>query len=595
MIQVTNFIKLDFNRSNDITIPTIEWDQGSRFVRVQLQNNNQNVDITGSQVVITVIRNDLEEIIESCNILDAKEGIIEFEISKSMVARQGDILCQLKLSDNNSLLSSQLFKISVNNTLMVSLEESRSDMDVLIHALGEVQNIDNRFAQTNAQLSLRAYKSEVGSPLVASSVEEMIDKTKVYVNTSDNNWYSWNGTTWIVGGIYNSQGIGNRSITEEKTTFFNVGKNKFKPMILNETYNGVTIELNSKCELILNGTCTGNKTVVISDDTSFVPTSGETYSISIFPIAGNIDGETNTHVIFGFYEKNTLLLNTSTSITSRSGVINTTLPTQVFKIYLTKGHIYNNYKVGLQFEKGTKTNFEPFIYKLSNYLTEQETKDLIRSTIEDSTTSENNMYKLLKVNCLGDSLTYGFLTSSERMEKPYPTVLQEMLGFDTVRNYGVSGTCLSNNPGYNNNPMCTRFTSMDDDADLIIVMGGTNDYLKQVTIGDIDSTDDTTFYGGLNKLCTELIKKYPHCNIILCTIPHNGSSKTIKTAEYSKAVREVADKFSLLVFDAHGKVGLNNVNILEHTVEGTHFTQKFVSDIFAPKLANFIKNNYFNW
>ena len=50
MSQVINFIKLDFNRSKDITIPTIELDQGSRFVRVQLQNNNQSVDITGSQV-----------------------------------------------------------------------------------------------------------------------------------------------------------------------------------------------------------------------------------------------------------------------------------------------------------------------------------------------------------------------------------------------------------------------------------------------------------------------------------------------------------------------------------------------------------------
>lgn len=152
MSQLINFIKLDFNRSNDITIPTIELDQGSRFVRVQLQNNNQSADITGSQVVITLIRNDLEEIIESCNILDAKEGLIEFEISKSMVARQGDMLCQLKLSGNDSVLSSQLFKISVNNTLMVSLEESRSDMDVLIHALGEVQDIDNRFKQTELKI-----------------------------------------------------------------------------------------------------------------------------------------------------------------------------------------------------------------------------------------------------------------------------------------------------------------------------------------------------------------------------------------------------------------------------------------------------------
>lgn len=190
MSQVINFIKLDFNRSKDITIPTIELDQGSRFVRVQLQNNHQNVDITGSQVVITVIRNDLEEIIESCNILNAKEGLIEFEISKSMVARQGDMLCQLKLSDNDSLLSSQLFKISVNNTLMVSLEESRSEMDVLIHALGEVQDIDNRFNKTN-------YKIDENYQKVNAQLSDVEDKIAFKLATKENgiNMYLYKNTT----------------------------------------------------------------------------------------------------------------------------------------------------------------------------------------------------------------------------------------------------------------------------------------------------------------------------------------------------------------------------------------------------------------
>lgn len=201
MSQLINFIKLDFNRSNNITIPTIEWDQGSRFVRVQLQNNNQNVDITGSQVIITVIRNDLEEVIELCNILDAKEGLIEFEISKSMVARQGDMLCQLKLSDNDSVLSSQLFKISVNNTLMVSLEESRSEMDALIHALGEVQNIDNRFAQTNAQLSnielcKTGWKNAV-SYGVKNDNTDTTEELKRFFKESEN------CTVYFENGIYN--------------------------------------------------------------------------------------------------------------------------------------------------------------------------------------------------------------------------------------------------------------------------------------------------------------------------------------------------------------------------------------------------------
>lgn len=46
-----------------------------------------------------------------------------------------------------------------------------------------------------------------GSPLTATSTSEMTDTDKVYVNTTDGKWYSYDGTAWIAGGIYNSQGI----------------------------------------------------------------------------------------------------------------------------------------------------------------------------------------------------------------------------------------------------------------------------------------------------------------------------------------------------------------------------------------------------
>lgn len=52
-----------------------------------------------------------------------------------------------------------------------------------------------------------------GSPLVASTVYGMTDKTRVYVYTgsesgyTSGNWYYWNGTAWTSGGVYNSQGI----------------------------------------------------------------------------------------------------------------------------------------------------------------------------------------------------------------------------------------------------------------------------------------------------------------------------------------------------------------------------------------------------
>lgn len=55
-----------------------------------------------------------------------------------------------------------------------------------------------------------------GAPLVASSTSGMTDTTKVYVNTSDGNWYYYNGTSWIAGGVYQATGIEDYSIKNDK-------------------------------------------------------------------------------------------------------------------------------------------------------------------------------------------------------------------------------------------------------------------------------------------------------------------------------------------------------------------------------------------
>ncbi len=53
-----------------------------------------------------------------------------------------------------------------------------------------------------------------GSPLVASSISEMIDTSKIYVNTTDGNWYYYNGSAWIIGGVYQVSQLGDESIHE---------------------------------------------------------------------------------------------------------------------------------------------------------------------------------------------------------------------------------------------------------------------------------------------------------------------------------------------------------------------------------------------
>ena len=203
---------------------------------------------------------------------------------------------------------------------------------------------------------------------------------------------------------------------------------------------------------------------------------------------------------------------------------------------------------------------------------------------------EKERYKNIKVNCLGDSETQGYLSTEKNMTYPYPNVLKEYLGLEECRNYGLHGTCISYTTGYDGdieNSFVRRYLTMDDDADIIIVMGGTNDFGKGVSLGTISDTGDTTFYGALNVLAEGLINKYPNAKIIYCSMVNN--SKSIMS--YAEAIEKVARKYGFYYFDVYGSLGINAINKTWKTIDGTHMTQNTVINVFAKSLARFINVN----
>ena len=62
----------------------------------------------------------------------------------------------------------------------------------------EVSNREN--AESDLQTQITALAS--GSPLVATDTSEMTDTTRVYVNTTDGEWYYYDGNDWVSGGTY---------------------------------------------------------------------------------------------------------------------------------------------------------------------------------------------------------------------------------------------------------------------------------------------------------------------------------------------------------------------------------------------------------
>ena len=79
------------------------------------------------------------------------------------------------------------------------------------------QNTDiNTFKSTvNSQIEeidTKVTNATSGSPLVASSIDDMTETDRVYVNTTDGKWYYYDGDSWEIGGTYQSTGIGDNDV-----------------------------------------------------------------------------------------------------------------------------------------------------------------------------------------------------------------------------------------------------------------------------------------------------------------------------------------------------------------------------------------------
>lgn len=234
--------------------------------------------------------------------------------------------------------------------------------------------------------------------------------------------------------------------------------------------------------------------------------------------------------------------------------------------------------------------------------------------------------KKLKYCALGDSITYGFIPRNypghPGQLKSYAALTAEKLNLE-LENHGISDSTIANLQ--ENTPMCIRYTQMSDDADIITVMGGTNDVRQGVPLGKMSDRCNTTFYGALHTLCQGLYTKYitqgditqnTHKKIIILTpiklldatkshLPNtveNNAQALYQWDEWITAIKEVGAYYSFPVFDMHNLSGINphlsrtikgthteyNGNYNPFITDGTHPTQEG-AELMANALTAFIK------
>ena len=196
----------------------------------------------------------------------------------------------------------------------------------------------------------------------------------------------------------------------------------------------------------------------------------------------------------------------------------------------------------------------------------------VEEQIANITDSKDNVnsgskWKGKTLNFMGDSITEGYNSTVK-----YTDIIASTLSA-TCNNYGIGGSTVANGQ----NPMYSRVLQMEEDADLCVVFGGTNDFAnydrilgEQFIVSNGKRTlnlDTNTFYGGLNQLCTNLYSRFPYSSLVLCT-PINRKSfagqetdmqangNGLYLDEYVEAIKKVAEYFSIPCLDLYSTANL---------------------------------------
>ncbi len=168
-----------------------------------------------------------------------------------------------------------------------------------------------------------------------------------------------------------------------------------------------------------------------------------------------------------------------------------------------------------------------------------------------------------KINFLGDSITQG--VGVEKEENIYLNRLKNEAYLALTRNYGISGTRLANQRGEDKcgASFSQRFQDMAEDADIIVVFGGTNDYGHgNAPLGTFEARNPDTYYGACHYLMRGLIEKYPEALIVFMTPLHRENENQpsmgnrLPLSKYVDIIKEVAGYYAIPVLDLYRLSGI---------------------------------------
>lgn len=148
------YLTIDINKKSQQDITANEGEVGSRFLKIKIIDNNVPVDLNSSEVFLYALKPDNTKVFNATEIVDATQGIVLAELTSQLLNASGIVKLTLVLTEGANKLISKEFSLKVDDSIFDdSAIESTNEFTALTTALGQVQNIDNRFNEVNAQFN----------------------------------------------------------------------------------------------------------------------------------------------------------------------------------------------------------------------------------------------------------------------------------------------------------------------------------------------------------------------------------------------------------------------------------------------------------
>ena len=492
---------------------------------------------------------------------------------------------------NDLLNSADLFKLVNSDTQAVVLKKSEE-----------------------LQKQIKALAS--GAPIPVNALSGMSNTNKIYLLTSDGNWYYYNGSAWVVGGAYQATQIEDNSITSAKRSV--IGDYGY---LISEkgsiTYNvdDLTLSVNADHVLIYR-----NKNITVGVQSVSIPSNQPYmlyYDVSarqfVFHRPSDDLHQANENCVYlgylsvtsgGYTSINACRYNvihggkkfTYTSgaeqkpsrcadLLSGKVAIDTTAKTITFtSAVYSLGYRYITLNTSITYTEESSARIKYIVYsesestvKVYENRNSENTDEILlfafyngklyhsyvnRYLYSINGISEGNANDKLygkTASFIGDSITRGAGGS-----KPFTDVIAEETSL-TVNNYGVDGSCVADKASETAQSFIDRLATYTK-ADIMGVMGGTNDFWNNVPLGNIEDSVTTTFYGAWNRLLTHLIttsqgsfifamtpiSAYRSANRIAegkASFPYPKNNLGLTLDDYCEAIRKICLKYSVPVLD----------------------------------------------